>query len=154
CDRVDREPAPAGHDPGCVPHGRHDGGLVRGARARDRETRAHAARSRDADPRRVRRSERARAIRACAVTAGRGDHPRHTARRRSTSSPTSVHDAADDDRLAELARGAPAALLLYAEDGALLAQNEAAREAFGATSLSELLGSPERAADLVATVRQ
>ncbi len=63
-----------------------------------------------------------------------------------------AHD--DAARLAELARGAPAALVLFAEDGTPLAQNLAARAAFGGSSLAELLGSVERAADLVAAMRR
>lgn len=55
--------------------------------------------------------------------------------------------------MAELSRGATSALLLYAEDGALLAQNDAARAAFAEASLAALFASPDRAADLVATVR-
>ncbi len=67
-----------------------------------------------------------------------------------------VSAGADDDasRLAELARGAPVALLLFAEDGSPLARNTAARAAFGDASLAELFGAPERAADLVAAVRR
>ncbi len=59
----------------------------------------------------------------------------------------------DTERLAELSRGAACALVLFGEDGALLAQNDAARAAFGEASLADLFASPERAADLVATVR-
>jgi PAS domain S-box-containing protein len=68
-----------------------------------------------------------------------------------------AHAGAHDDdaaRLAELARDAPTALGLFAEDGALLAQNPAAREAFGGSSLTELFGSAERAADLVTALRR
>jgi len=59
----------------------------------------------------------------------------------------------DTERLAELSRGATSALVLFAEDGSLLAQNDAARTAFGPVALDDLFGSPERAADLLATVR-
>lgn len=55
-------------------------------------------------------------------------------------------------RLAELGRAAPTALMLYGLDGALLAQNEAALQAFGAASLAALFGSPERASGLIADV--
>lgn len=59
----------------------------------------------------------------------------------------------DTERLAELSRAAASALALFAEDGTLLAQNESARATFGESTLADLFASPERAADLVATVR-
>lgn len=62
--------------------------------------------------------------------------------------------SADSARLAALAQGAPTALLLFSEGGALLAQNEAARAAFGDRSLAGMLGSAERAADILASVRR
>lgn len=57
-------------------------------------------------------------------------------------------------RLAELARSAPTALMLFSEGGALLAQNEAARAAFGGAPMAGLFGSAERAESLVASVRR
>ncbi len=57
-------------------------------------------------------------------------------------------------RLAELARGAPAALSLFSEGGALLAQNEAARAAFGGASLAGLFGSGDQAEKLLVSVRR
>jgi signal transduction histidine kinase len=57
-------------------------------------------------------------------------------------------------RLAALAQSAPAALMLFSEGGALLAENEAASAAFGGASLAELLGSPDKAAGVVAAVRR
>lgn len=57
-------------------------------------------------------------------------------------------------RLAALGQSAPAALLLFSEGGELLAQNEAAREAFGPVSLAELFGGAERAEGVVASVRR
>lgn len=53
-------------------------------------------------------------------------------------------------RLAELALETPTPLLLYAADGALLAQNEAARRTFGPAVLAELFASSERAAGILA----
>lgn len=57
-------------------------------------------------------------------------------------------------RLAELARGAPAALSLFSESGALLAQNEAASAAFGGASLAGLFGSGDQAEKLLVAVRR
>ena len=58
----------------------------------------------------------------------------------------------EDLRLANLARGAPVALSLFGEDGVVLACNGAARAAFAGASLAALLGSQERASDLLRTV--
>ena len=57
-------------------------------------------------------------------------------------------------RLAELARGAPTALLLFSGRGALLAQNDLARTTFGAPSLADLFGSEQAAADQIAATRR
>lgn len=57
-------------------------------------------------------------------------------------------------RLAELARGAPAALSLFSESGVLLAQNEAASAAFGGASLAGLFGSGDLAEKLLVSVRR
>ncbi len=56
-------------------------------------------------------------------------------------------------RLAELARGSTTALLLIAENGTVLAQNKTAERAFGEADLKTLLGTSERAQELLATVR-
>lgn len=53
-------------------------------------------------------------------------------------------------RLIALAAESPAPLLLYSANGALLAQNDAARQTFGPVVLYELFASPERAAGILA----
>jgi signal transduction histidine kinase len=60
--------------------------------------------------------------------------------------------SAASPRLAELAKSAPTALLLFSEAGALLAQNDAASAAFGGSSLAGLFGSAARADVLLASV--